>query len=109
MRFDAIVLAGGRARRLDGADKPNLLVGGRRLIDVALDAVAGAAHIVVVGPSRDLPEAVIQTREDPPFAGPAAAVAFRCWPSSTRPPSPLTRCRCWSRHRPVVAVAGCVW
>lgn len=99
MRFDAIVLAGGRARRLDGVDKPNLLVGGRRLIDVALDAVAGAAHIVVVGPFRDLPEAVIQTREDPPFAGPAAAVAAGLAALDAHVPAP-------GSARPVVLLAS---
>jgi ATP-binding cassette subfamily F protein uup len=31
--FDAIVLAGGAARRLGGADKPGLIVGGRTLLD----------------------------------------------------------------------------
>ncbi|GED97533.1 NTP transferase domain-containing protein [Gordonia crocea] len=74
-RFDAVILAGGRARRLAGADKPASLVGGRRLIDIALAAVADAGTVVVVGPDRDLPDHVRQVREDPPFAGPAAAVA----------------------------------
>ncbi|HNP57494.1 MAG TPA: NTP transferase domain-containing protein [Gordonia sp. (in: high G+C Gram-positive bacteria)] len=74
MDFDAVILAGGRARRLAGADKPSSLIGGRRLIDIALAAVAGAQRIVVVGPDRDLPAQVITAREDPPFAGPVAAV-----------------------------------
>ena len=30
--YDAVVLAGGGARRLHGADKPGLLVGGRPLV-----------------------------------------------------------------------------
>ncbi len=75
MDFDAIILAGGRARRLAGADKPASLVGGRRLIDIALAAVADAGATVVVGPERDLPEGVLLTREDPPFTGPVAALA----------------------------------
>ena len=33
-----------------------------------------AQRIVVVGPDRDLPAQVITAREDPPFAGPVAAV-----------------------------------
>ncbi len=73
--FNAIVLAGGRARRLAGADKPAALVGGRRLIDIALDAVADADAIVAVGPQRSLPPHVQSTRETPPYAGPVAAVA----------------------------------
>lgn len=73
--FDAIVLAGGRARRLSGADKPAASVGGRRLLDIALDAVADAHTVVVVGPERRLPPQVLAAREDPPYAGPAAAIA----------------------------------
>ena len=40
--FDAVVLAGGRAERLDGADKAALDVAGATLLDRALRAVAGA-------------------------------------------------------------------
>ncbi|WP_438949006.1 NTP transferase domain-containing protein, partial [Streptomyces harbinensis] len=36
--FDAIVLAGGAARRLGGADKAAVTVGGRPLLDRVLDA-----------------------------------------------------------------------
>ncbi|QKT06923.1 NTP transferase domain-containing protein [Gordonia sp. X0973] len=74
MDFDAVILAGGQARRMGGADKPASLVGGRRLVDVALAAVADADRIVVVGPQRDLPADIRTTREDPPFAGPVAAL-----------------------------------
>ncbi len=73
--FDAIVLAGGRARRLNGRDKPAETVGGRRLLDVALGAVADARRVVVVGPPRDVPDGVVTTREDPPGSGPVAALA----------------------------------
>lgn len=75
MLFDAVVLAGGSARRLGGVDKPALVVGERSLLDRALAAVAGASTLVVVGPARDLPPAVVQVREDPPGGGPAAALA----------------------------------
>lgn len=67
------MLAGGGARRLDGADKPALLVGGRRLLDAALAAVPGA-QVVVVGPERPLPPGVRLAREDPPGGGPAAGL-----------------------------------
>lgn len=73
--YDAVVLAGGAARRLGGADKPGLVVGGRSLLDRALEAVAGAATVVVVGPPRELPDGVVQVREQPPGGGPAAALA----------------------------------
>ncbi|WP_305092133.1 NTP transferase domain-containing protein [Prescottella sp. R16] len=73
---DAIVLAGGRAQRMGGADKPALTVGGRRMLDTVLAAVAGCTHVVVVGPHRpELPEHVRQTREDPAGSGPVAALA----------------------------------
>ncbi|MBT2472738.1 NTP transferase domain-containing protein, partial [Streptomyces sp. ISL-66] len=52
MTYDAIVLAGGAARRLGGADKPGLLVGGRPLLDRVLDACADARTTVVVGGRR---------------------------------------------------------
>ncbi len=69
----AIVLAGGRGRRLGGADKPALRLGARTLLDVALAAVAGVPT-VVVGPERALPAGVLAAREDPPGGGPAAAI-----------------------------------
>lgn len=73
--YDAVVLAGGTARRLGGVDKPALDVGGRSLLDGVLAAVVDAGRVVVVGPPRDLPAHVAQVREDPPGGGPAAAVA----------------------------------
>jgi molybdopterin molybdotransferase len=70
----AIVLAGGASTRL-GADKPEQRVGGRRLLDIALAAVADADTVVVVGPQRDVPAGVIVVCEDPPGRGPVAALA----------------------------------
>lgn len=73
--FDAVVLAGGRARRLGGVDKPGLDLAGRTLLRRVADAAGDARRLVVVGPSRpDLPGAVF-TREDPPGAGPVPAIA----------------------------------
>lgn len=72
----AIVLAGGRATRMGGIDKPGLVVAGRRMLDTALDAVADCDRVVVVGPHRDdLPAAIVQTQESPAGAGPVAALA----------------------------------
>lgn len=73
-RFDAVVLAGGQARRLGGVDKPALVVGSRSLLHRVLDAVDDAARVVVVGPPRELPPGVVQVRESPPGGGPAAAL-----------------------------------
>lgn len=72
--FDAVVLAGGSARRLGGVDKPALEVAGTTLLDRALRAVDGAGTVVLVGPPRALPPHVVQVREDPPGGGPAAAL-----------------------------------
>lgn len=73
--YDAIVLAGGEARRLQGADKPQLDVGGVRLLDHVLAAVAGAGRTIVVGPRRAVPVPVLWRREDPPGGGPVPAIA----------------------------------
>ena len=76
--YDAIVLAGGAGRRLASVDKAMLDVGGRRLLDRALSAVAGAGRVVVAGPHRPLPGApradVEWLVEEPPGGGPAAAI-----------------------------------
>ncbi|WP_254698991.1 NTP transferase domain-containing protein [Rhodococcus sp. SGAir0479] len=73
---DAIVLAGGRATRMGGVDKPAVVVGDRRMLDTVLDAVADCARIAVVGPRRgDLDGRVVQTQESPAGAGPVAALA----------------------------------
>ncbi|WP_129295366.1 DUF6457 domain-containing protein [Streptomyces lydicus] len=72
--YDTIVLAGGAARRLGGADKPALSVGARPLLDRVLAACPDAAITVVVGPHRPTTRAVIRTLEDPPGGGPLAAL-----------------------------------
>lgn len=74
--FDAIVLAGGTARRLDGVSKPDIEFGGRRLLDHALAATSGAREVVVVAPDPvRVPEGVRRTLEDPPHGGPVAGIA----------------------------------
>lgn len=75
---DAIVLAGGGARRMDGADKPMQAVGGIPMLQRVISAVADnrtGGRTIVVGPERDGIEGVRWTREDPPGAGPVAALA----------------------------------
>ncbi|BFV58019.1 hypothetical protein KCMC57_up31230 [Kitasatospora sp. CMC57] len=74
--YDALVLAGGAARRLGGVDKPGLAVGGRTLLDRVLAACPDARTAVVVGPGRPTERRdLLWTREDPPGGGPVAAVA----------------------------------
>ena len=72
--FDAIVLCGGGATRLGGADKAMVEVGGRTLLERALDAVADAARTIAVGPRRDIPGAIVWALEQPPGGGPVAGI-----------------------------------
>jgi molybdopterin-guanine dinucleotide biosynthesis protein A len=51
---------------MGGTDKPSLRVDGRRLLDVALEALAGARRRVVVAASANLPAGVGLVSEDPP-------------------------------------------
>jgi len=78
MIIDAIVLAGGRATRLDGASKPALVLGGQSLLSSTLAAVGRARRIVVVGDETALDAGFggfTVVREEPAFAGPAAGIA----------------------------------
>ncbi|MEU2668738.1 NTP transferase domain-containing protein [Streptomyces sp. NPDC007164] len=72
--YDAIVLAGGAAKRLGGADKPGIRVGGRALLDRVLAACADASTTVVVGGRRSTVRPVIWTYEEPRGGGPLAAL-----------------------------------
>ncbi|CAA9211547.1 MAG: Molybdenum cofactor guanylyltransferase [uncultured Blastococcus sp.] len=72
--FTAVVLAGGRAARLGGQVKPQLLVGGRPILAAVLGAVAAAERRVVVGPPQPVPADVVLLREQPPGGGPVAAI-----------------------------------
>jgi molybdopterin-guanine dinucleotide biosynthesis protein A len=70
----AVILAGGRAARLDGADKAALEHDGRSLLEHALAAVAAAEETVVVGPEVPTTRPVTFTREDPVDGGPLAGL-----------------------------------
>ncbi|WP_445280069.1 NTP transferase domain-containing protein [Streptomyces sp. DSM 118148] len=72
--YDAVVLAGGAARRLGGADKPAVRVGGRSLLDRVLTACSGAATTVVVAGARPTARPVRWAREEPSGGGPVAAL-----------------------------------
>lgn len=75
--FDALILAGGRSSRLGGVPKQGLLFRGTTLLDRALAAAEGARATVIVGPDPGpLPPGVLTCREEPEFAGPAAAIAM---------------------------------
>lgn len=76
MEFDALILAGGRSSRLGGVPKSQLVYDGATLLALSLAASAGADATVVVGPDPGtLPPGVLTCREEPAFAGPAAAIA----------------------------------
>jgi molybdopterin-guanine dinucleotide biosynthesis protein A len=72
MDVDAIVLAGGRGSRLGGVDKATLELDGETLLARTLRAVARADRVIIVG-DVDEPDHVV-VREEPRFAGPAAAI-----------------------------------
>jgi molybdopterin-guanine dinucleotide biosynthesis protein A len=73
--YDAVVPSGGRARRLGGESKPELVIGGEALIVTALRAAAGARITVVGGPPTPHHPAEFTVREEPPGGGPVAAIA----------------------------------
>lgn len=72
--FCAVVLAGGEASRLGGADKASIEVRGRTLLEHALDAVVDAAEVVVVGDPVPTERPVTFCRESPRYGGPVAAL-----------------------------------
>jgi molybdopterin-guanine dinucleotide biosynthesis protein A len=73
-----VLLAGGRGSRLGGTDKAALRLGEVTLLQSALTALRGA-RVVVVGPphlaATPAPMPFVVVREEPAFAGPAAAIA----------------------------------
>lgn len=85
-RFDSIVVAGGRSTRLGGTPKAGLRRGETTLLAHTVAAVRPFGTVSVVGPEdQQLPEDVLRTREDPPFSGPAAAIAAGALSLSTVP------------------------
>jgi molybdopterin-guanine dinucleotide biosynthesis protein A len=72
--WTALVLAGGRAKRLGGQAKPQLEVGGRSMLAAVLAATEGATARIVVGPPQPVPADVVVVREQPPGGGPVQAL-----------------------------------
>ena len=73
----AIVVGGGGGQRLGGVSKPDLVLGGVRLIDrvcAALTGACGAGCVAVVPPAVRVPDGVARTLEDPPGGGPLAGI-----------------------------------
>ena len=72
--FAAIVVAGGQATRLGGADKATIEIRGRTLLEHTLDAVIDAAEVVVVGQQVPTDRPVTFVIEDPQYGGPVAGL-----------------------------------
>lgn len=72
--FAAIILAGGQAARLGGADKQSIEIDGRTLLDITLDAVIDASEVVVVGHQVPTERPVTFVLEEPRHGGPAAGL-----------------------------------
>lgn len=78
------MLAGGRATRAGGVDKPGLVVGERTLAASVVSAAvaAGAQRVILVGPDRPgllagrpgPPGGLVFVREKPPGSGPVPAL-----------------------------------
>jgi molybdopterin-guanine dinucleotide biosynthesis protein A len=88
MTFAAIVLAGGRAARMDGADKASVEHDGRTLLEHALEALVDADEVVVVGDPVPTTRPVTFCREEPRYGGPVAALLTGC-DALLRPPLTL--------------------
>lgn len=76
-RVSAAILAGGRARRFDGADKAALRIGSGRIIDRQLAALAGVSDDVRIVASEATPYAALGIRVIPdviPDAGPLGGI-----------------------------------
>ena len=91
--FNAVVLAGGTAARLDGVDKGSVEHRGRTLLTWALDSVIDAGEVVVVGDPVPTERPVTFVRESPRHGGPVAAM--------------LTGRDALLRERPWLAVLAC--
>jgi len=74
LRLGAIILAGGTAVRMDGADKAVIELDGVTLLERVLAATMSAIEVVVVGEQVPTSRPVTWTREDPQGGGPAAGL-----------------------------------
>jgi molybdopterin-guanine dinucleotide biosynthesis protein A len=84
-RIGAVILSGGGAVRLSGADKASIELGGLTLLEHALGAMLDVGEVVVVGDSVPTTRPVTFTREDPAGGGPAAGLLAGMGCFSRRP------------------------
>ncbi len=74
----AVILAGGGGERLGGASKADLMIGGRRLVDVVICGLRPqitGRMVLVAKPTVEPPAGVLRTLERPPDGGPLAGIA----------------------------------
>ena len=74
MDLAAVILAGGTAVRLGGADKASLELAGTTFLERALHATGAAGEVVVVGEQVPTSRPATFVREDPPLGGPVAGL-----------------------------------
>ncbi len=74
LRLGAIILTGGTAVRMDGADKAAIELDGVTLLERTLHATLAAVETVVVGEQVPTSRPVTWTVEDPRGGGPAAGL-----------------------------------
>jgi len=73
-RVGAVILTGGTAARMDGADKASIELDGITLLERSLAATMTAMEVVIVGEPVPTTRPVTFTREDPRSGGPAAGL-----------------------------------
>ena len=76
-RVQAVILAGGTARRMGGISKADVPIKGKRMLDYLLEDLAAqqiTSVTVVAPPSVQLPPGVQRSLEDPPLGGPVAGI-----------------------------------
>lgn len=76
-RVQAVILAGGTARRMGGISKADVPIKGKRMLDYLLDDLAAqqiTSVTVVAPPNVQLPPGVQRSLEDPPLGGPVAGI-----------------------------------
>ena len=82
----AIVLTGGSAVRLEGADKATMEIAGATMLEHVLGALSEVPDVVVVGSEVETSRPVTWRREDPAGGGPAAGLlaGLRGFPTPPR-------------------------
>jgi molybdopterin-guanine dinucleotide biosynthesis protein A len=73
-QLGAVVLTGGSAVRIQGADKASIELAGLTLLEHVLGALVEVPEVVVVGDEVPTSRPVTFRREDPPGGGPAAGL-----------------------------------